>query len=514
MMQDTEILEQPQAPAPTAPAPALAREPAPPLVSVGPPRPARPASGAELDRAERIALAEAIETGNGALPPNVDTMIQSAPESFRDLRLGKIAACVRAMREQNLPVHPESVAAKSQEVLFIATELAGSVVSRDIAELEAGTALAAYLVRRMESIAADTGAALRLSPAQFKTIAHKAIFSLNELLETCGGESLAQRLALRLYNPQTNIVRPAPRYSIGRVTVCTPGNLTTISAQAKSGKTAVMGAMVGSTFAGQDADCLGFISGNEVGRAVLHIDTEQSPFDHGELVRLIAQRAGRPLPSWFKSYCLTGWPADEIRRAIPVLMELASREHGGIHSVLLDGSGDIANDVNDPKESNSIVAELHALAIQYDCSIITAIHLNPASDTKTRGHLGSQLERKGETNLQITKDDEICTLYASKNRHAPILKSTGPRFAWNEEHGMHRSIESQADAKADAEFDELSSLFQNALSNHPSMSHADLKTTVAKAVSVVPRTAERKIARAVTLGILKKTFGGLYELMV
>ncbi len=162
----------------------------------------------------------------------------------------------------------------------------------------------------------------------------------------------------------------------------------------------------------------------------------------------------------------------------------------------------------------------NALAIKFDCTLVSAIHLNPGSDFKTRGHLGSQLERKAETNFKVEKDDEVCTLWAEKTRHAPILKKTGPRFAWDNEAGMHVSIESQQDAKADLEFDELSAVFKAAFGSHPAMSHSDLtdavitalKTTDKKRVSVVPRTAERKIARAVTLGIIKKTFGGLYEL--
>jgi hypothetical protein len=299
---------------------------------------------------------------------------------------------------------------------------------------------------------------------------------------------------------------------LGKVTVCTVGNLTTITAQAKQGKTAANSAMIASTFASPDADCLGFSSKNESGHAVIHIDTEQSPYDHAELVRLIAKRAGRPLPSWFKSYCLTGFKAADVRAAIPVLMEQSKRECGGIHSVFIDGVADGAEDVNDPKEANSFVAELHALAIQYDCTIVTTIHLNPGSDFKSRGHLGSQLERKAETNFKAEKQDEVITLWAEKNRHAPIPKKTAPRFAWDEEQRMHVSIESQQDAKDDAEFQELTELFQNALASRPAMSHADLTTTVTKAVSVVPRTAERKISKAVTLGIIKKTFAGLYEI--
>jgi DNA-binding Lrp family transcriptional regulator len=43
------------------------------------------------------------------------------------------------------------------------------------------------------------------------------------------------------------------------------------------------------------------------------------------------------------------------------------------------------------------------------------------------------------------------------------------------------------------------------------MSFSDLTATVKSAVTVSESTAIRKIKEAVTLGIIKKTFAGLYE---
>jgi hypothetical protein len=48
-----------------------------------------------------------------------------------------------------------------------------------------------------------------------------------------------------------------PVFSIGGVPVCTPANLCTISASVKSGKSALNGALLASTFATANADCLG-----------------------------------------------------------------------------------------------------------------------------------------------------------------------------------------------------------------------------------------------------------------
>ena len=477
-------------------------------------------NGTSLSRAEFTTLASIIEAGNAPLPPYAALILKNAPESFDDLRPAEIAVTVRRMRDVGEPVDITVIGEKHlPHLTFISTELFSCALPVEESEYYAEKVWRAFQIRQAKRIGHELIESLESSPDAAKTLCETAVAALNGL-KANAGESLAVRLALRVYDPKANLEKPIPLYRIGNVAVCTAGNLTTISAQAKAGKTASIAAMIASTFAHPDADCLAFNSRNPQGRAVIHIDTEQSPFDHAELVRLMSKRACMDLPAWFKSYCLTGWRADDIRRAIPLVMELAQKEFGGIHSLVLDGCADAANDVNDPAEANAFVAELHALAIEHDCAIVGVIHLNPGSEFKTRGHLGSQLERKAETNLKCDKEDETITLWAEKNRHAPIPKKTAPRFAWNTEAGMHTCVASLADSKEDLEFEQLSELFRNTFKDRPAMSYTDLtqavvstiKFTDKKRLSVDPRTAQRKIARADTLGIVKKTFAGLYEL--
>jgi hypothetical protein len=262
-------------------------------------------------------------------------------------------------------------------------------------------------------------------------------------------KSLAQRMNERLFNIHAKPVRPTPAYYINGIPICTAGNLTAISGPPKEGKSAVIGAMMSATMP-QDlkADTLGITSTNPQKLAVIHFDTEQSRYDHHALVERELRRAGlTPPPAWLRSYCLTGFSAREARLCIKLAMEQAKEAFGGIHSVLIDGSGDCALDVNDPAEANEIVAEWHALAIEHGCPIIGNIHLNPGTK-KTRGHLGSQLERKAETNLCVAKDAKgRVTLWGDKNRHAPILKHDGPCFAWSDSAGMHVTVQTMGEIR-------------------------------------------------------------------
>lgn len=129
----------------------------------------RPAANGQLARAELAALAFAIERGNADLPPATGKLIAAAPESFSDLRFGKIAGHVRAMRESGQAVYLDSVAAKSGEALFVLRELSIALPA-DLAEMEAQSALAAFEVRRARSIFHDGLAALDASPSKSRSI--------------------------------------------------------------------------------------------------------------------------------------------------------------------------------------------------------------------------------------------------------------------------------------------------------------------------------------------------------
>jgi len=233
-----------------------------------------------------------------------------------------------------------------------------------------------------------------------------------------------------------------PRFKLLDFSISTPGNLTAIQAQAKGGKTAVVTALIASTFPEPEGDCLGFSSANPEGLAVIHFDTEQSPADHHAVILTARGRAGaKTVPSWLRSYRLADLPVMERRKLLRFEMKRSDKECGGIFAVLLDGGADLLIDPNDPAESFSFVDELHQLAIQYSTVILSVIHENPsgAEIGKTRGHFGSQLERKTETNLRLAKDkdDGVTTIYSEKSRHAHIPKALGPRFVWSEDEHMH-----------------------------------------------------------------------------
>ena len=276
-------------------------------------------------------------------------------------------------------------------------------------------------------------------------IEHSIDQAINQKAETnqMETEKLLEILEERKFDFSTPKERPEPSLEIGDHTLATNGNIMNIQAGVKVGKSAAVDAIMAAQMNGgfMEIDTFEFKALNENGHAVIHIDTEQSRFDADALVRRSIKRSGidESPPSWLQSYSLADVDIAVRRASLPILLEQAKEQHGGIFSILIDGVGDFLTDPNDPIQSFGLVDELHKLAIENDCVIITVLHENPNSEYgKTRGHLGSQLSRKAETNLRLTKDKNgITTIFSTDSRHCHIPKEHGFCFHWCDESQMH-----------------------------------------------------------------------------
>jgi hypothetical protein len=327
---------------------------------------------------------------------------------------------------------------------------------------------------------------------------------LGALPATTTNACLLTRLHARRFDFTVEPVEPVPRFLINGRSVCTAGNLTNIIAQAKAGKTAVVAAAIAAAICAEngadDLDTLGITATAPGSKHLLHFDTEQSTYDHDQLVRRALRRARvDSAPAWLDSYSCAGFSADELRQSLTRTMTDA-QANGGVFAVIIDGTADLVNDVNCAAECNAFIAELHALAIKHDCPIINIVHENPGQDAgKMRGHLGSQLERKAESNLRLRKSDEITVIFSEKMRKAPILEKDGPRFCWSEEAGMHVSCETAGktkdDAKREALRDEAESAFRE--EKKDALSWREMRDIV----------GEKKLAKMKALGVIRLEFG-------
>jgi hypothetical protein len=305
--------------------------------------------------------------------------------------------------------------------------------------------------------------------------------------------------------------KPVPVISLCGQGLSTPGNLTVFAAQLKAAKTSAIMAALASMMMPK-GDCLGF-SGAWTGGAWIHLDTEQSPFDFDKVIRIALRRAGIDAPpEWLRSYSTAHLDIDERRELFFAELERANKEHGKISGASLDGVADLCHDPNDSAECFALVARLNRAAAQFDCPIIVSLHENPGTETgKTRGHLGSELARKAETNLSLAKDaDGIVTLFSERSRSVHIAKATGPRFAWDDGAGMHMSCGSMANEKAEADDFHLSAIVDEIFSDKTALRYSELKQAVMR-IRHVKESAAEKTVRKLVPHFVRKGLMGTYE---
>lgn len=332
---------------------------------------------------------------------------------------------------------------------------------------------------------------------------------------TTTNANLLTRLYAGRFNHAVVPAEPTPRFLINGHAVCTPGNLTNIIAHAKSGKTAVIGAFIAAAICAEygesDRDTLGITATAPGSKRLIHFDTEQSPFDHDQLIRRAMRRAGADTPpAWLDSYGCAGFSAVELRQSLARTMKDA-QANGGVFAVILDGTADLVVEVNDPAECNPFVAELHALAIAHDCPILNVVHENPGQDAgKMRGHLGSQLERKAESNLRLRKAEEVTTIFSEKMRKAPILEKDGPRFRWSDDAGMHVSAPSSGTLREADSLADLRDLAAEVFSSG-TLRYADACEKIEKARRVGEKAGEKWFTRMKKSNVIRNVGMGIWE---
>lgn len=238
---------------------------------------------------------------------------------------------------------------------------------------------------------------------------------------------------------------PVTRLFLAGKPIATPGNIQTLIAKAKQGKTATTGGAVAAIIASHHdrhgMDTLGFTAPH-TNEAVVVLDTEQSLYDTWTCQQRILARAGEQEdPEWLCHYALVGLSVQDKKTLLIAALKAAKQTHGGVFLVILDGVAHFVRSVNDEIECNEVAVWIRALSIEYDCPIMCIIHSNEGvkSGDDGRGHLGKQLTRDAESNLLLKKDGDITTITSEKQRKAPITEQDGIAFRWSDELGRHVS---------------------------------------------------------------------------
>ena len=311
-----------------------------------------------------------------------------------------------------------------------------------------------------------------------------------------------------------NIVPPEPIIKIGESIVATAGNVITLSGDSKSGKSSLTNVIIAGSIVSGGYD--GFpgldVKVNKDKQAVIHFDTEQSTYKQYETLTYgIMKRTGFEFqPSHLRSYNLRSLGIEEYQSVVTGICQEASELYGGIHSIYIDGFADFINSVNDDKESNAIVDYFTKLAIEFDTILVGIVHVNPGGK-KQRGHLGSQLQRKSESVINVIKEDGYSYIHPDFMRNSDVSEFSFIKFKYSKEAGYHQYAGiKEYEEKTTTELDRRD-LALKIFSEVPKR-YKDAYVEIMNQQDVSERTAKSRISEMVNFNIVTKLEDKTYVL--
>lgn len=183
-------------------------------------------------------------------------------------------------------------------------------------------------------------------------------------------------------------------------TIATVGNFSASTGKPKSKKTFNVSAIVAAALSGKVVLRYKAELPPDKQR-ILYIDTEQSKYHCHKVLERVLRLAGLPTDKEcdrIDFFVLREYSPAQRRDIIN--WALHEDRHYGL--VVIDGIRDLIHDINNPSEALDIINELMRWSSYYELHIHTVVHLNKGDDN-TRGHLGTKLNNKAETILQISK---------------------------------------------------------------------------------------------------------------
>ncbi len=225
-------------------------------------------------------------------------------------------------------------------------------------------------------------------------------------------------------NPEEEIGYPPVAVSMGEavmngksypVPIGTYGNFSFVQAPPKSKKTFFI-SLLGSVYLSGRNNFGGKLTGHRKDECLVHFDTEQGKFHAQKVFRRVLDMDSSEDVGCYHTFGLRTLSYKERLEFIEYYLYNKLEKNAGL--VIIDGIADLVSDVNNLEESNLVVQKVMKWSAELDCHIVTVIHSNFGSDKPT-GHLGSFLEKKTETQIQLevnTVNKELVTVSCKRSR--------------------------------------------------------------------------------------------------
>lgn len=194
----------------------------------------------------------------------------------------------------------------------------------------------------------------------------------------------------------------------------TYGNLSCVSAPPKTKKTFFISLLASVYLSGRNIYG-GDIKGHRDNGNLVHFDTEQGLWHCQKVFKRVYDMDSKINPDIYHTF---GLRAIGYKTRLEFIEYYLKTKINTPSLVIIDGIADLVSDVNSLEESNAVVQKLMEWSANYNCHIINVIHQNYGS-AKMTGHLGSFLEKKCETHIELeanTVNKEWVTVKCKRSR--------------------------------------------------------------------------------------------------
>ncbi|VBB43499.1 hypothetical protein TRIP_D170014 [uncultured Paludibacter sp.] len=323
---------------------------------------------------------------------------------------------------------------------------------------------------------------------------------LSEIETAVEGQNSYQKYII---DRTTAIDKPKPILFRGDDEILHLGDISMLEGQAGSRKTFLVSAMIAGFLSDTPEICLNFET-NLKDAKVLLIDTEQAKGNTNLVAKRVQRMAGRDENKNYSDFIVLSLRELTSKERLQITLRAIESIQPTV--VFIDNTKDLVSDFNNIEESAKVVSYLMKYSTKYNCSIVNVIHQNFGSQ-KARGHLGSMLYEKVDTDILLKADEVITEVDFGKTRNLRPSK-----FAFRINHFALPEL--TAFIEPTAKTNKLESVFSSILEPNKTYRHTDIVNMYVENQNRKPNTAKDRIKTALEEGVLIKNEVGLYHLKI